>query len=466
MAFLLKEDGDKLLKEDGGAIIIDNDLSAIVSPVVINFVIPVVTATYVAVFNASVTPVVAHFNIPIVTSNVIETISVIAPSVLSISKTKFTFIVESRNPHFRYATENWDFDEISREINGSMMVRIKTDQLTTDIANAITNPMNRITIRLSTEHTGSQGLPYFSGYIPSRLLNLQADNQSIDITAFGFASRLFDIPYRTGTTIAINKTGGAALKASELVADVIDKTIVLDSLWPVNYTATSIEDSVDDIQDIFVLLKAGEVINKAALLAYDANRIWHWTILGDNVFRFKKDSATADHQFVYGREVLSFPTFSEDLQQSRNEVLVVYNGGANIKRVADAASITLYGLRGDTINETNIPDAPTATELGNAYLASRVPPIRDISVTIGGNYPNGIENINPGDTCRIDNLPIDIAALVTTNMFIVHTNYKPKTNTVELRLSLKSPFINNKIEIIRRRLEQESVADSSATTYS
>ncbi len=422
------------------------------------FAIPSVSALFSAA--ASVAPVSALFSVVSPSLRFLNT-KIVAPSSQDITSPKFTFLVQSIDGTFRYATEAWEFDEISREINGSMMVKIKTDQLTKDIANSITNLMNRITIRISTPFTGSQGIQYFSGYIPNRGLNLQPDNQSVEITAFGYASRLFDIPYRTGTTIAIDKTGG--ITASNLAKDVIDKVIALDANFPANYTATSVEDSVDTVKDKFILLRAGEVLTKAVFLAFDASRIWYWTILGDNVFRFKKNSTSADHSFAYGREVLTFPNFSEDLQQARNEIMVVYNAGGNVKRVADSGSITTHGLRSETVNETNVPDSPTAIEIGNAHLATRTPPIRSISVTIGSNYARGIENINPGDTCRIDNLPPDITALLTNNMFITKTTYRK--DTVDLELSLKHPFIQNQIEVIRRRLEKESVESIAATTY-
>lgn len=437
-----------------------NVATASVSPLVLILSFPSVTASVTAVFNASVSPLVLHLTMPDVTPNLFIVYSVVAPQAIPIRKSKFTFIVESMDGTFEYATEDWEFNEIVRNVNGSMMVNLKTNQLTEDIANHITDLANRVTIRVSTPNTGSTGINYFSGYIPSRNLILTAENNSLEITAFGHASRLFDVPYRNGTTVVIDKTAG--ITASELVIDIIDKFQALDTNSPITYLSSSIEDSVDDVKDIFKLQTCGDVLNKATVFAYDADRIWHYVINGDNIIRFKKSSTTADHHLVFGRDVVIFPVFNEDLQQSKNEVLIVYNGGANIKRVADSDNIALYGLRSLTVNETNIPDAPTATEMANAYLASRSAPIRAITARVVSTYP--IELINPGDTCRIDGLPIDIAQIVTQNMFIAKITYRK--DYVDLELSLKSPYISNQVDAIRRRFEQESVADTSATTYS
>jgi len=347
-----------------------------------------------------------------------------------------------------------------------MMVRVKTNQLTTDLAKAITNLANTLTIRIVTDNTGPLGVQYFSGYIPRRQLNLVSGDQSVELVAFGFASRLFDIPFRSGTTTTINHTASGIL-ASDLAEDVIDGAVALDADLPITYTADSVENSTDTIKDKFVLQKCGEVLNRVIQLAYDANKIWYWTVLGDNLFRFKSKGITdaagkPDHSLTYNKNVFQFPRFGEDLPDSFNEVLVVYNGGANIKRVIDQASINLVGLRSITVNETNIPDVTTATELGNAVLASRVPPIRSVTVTVTCNYD--IESINPGDTCRIDNLPIDIQNILTRHMFITKTIYK--RDTVDLELSLKTPYIQSQVESIRRRFEKESVESIAATSYS
>lgn len=387
----------------------------------------------------------------------------ILPTPTPLPKRKHTFIVESKDGTFRYATEDWEFTEITREINGSMMVKIRTDQLTTEIAQAITDLANRVTIRISTDDSGPQGIDYFSGYIPNRQLNLKPEDQSVEITAFGFASRLFDIPYRDGATILMDYTTatGTPAKASEIAQDVIDKAQALDSDLPIDYTASSIEDSTDDVEDKFIMARSGDVLNRAVFLAFDINRIWHWVVTGDNVFRFKKNSTTADHSFVYDKHVLGLPRFSEDLQQAVNEVLVVYNGGANIKRVVDQDSIDTYGLMSLTVHETNIPDADTATELGNAVLASRIAPIRSITITVGSSYP--IELVKPGDTCRIDGIAADIQNLLTRNMFITRNIYR--RDTVDLELSLTTPYIQSQVENIRRRFEKESVENIGATAY-
>jgi hypothetical protein len=433
--------------------------TATVSPLTATFSLPAVSAT--TVITAGVSPLTATFTIPEVGAVVPASFTTVIPATATPTKNrKVLVIIESRNPTFRYATEDWDFTEITREINGSSMVRFRTDQLTNDIANAITDLGNRVTVRISTDDTASAGLNYFSGYIPTRQLNLTPQDQSVEIVAFGFASRLFDIPFRSGTTVAIDHSS-AGIKASDLAEDVIDNAVALDAQLPLTYSTSTIDDSTDTIKDKFILQNSGEVLNRAVNLAFDSNVIWHWFVDGDSKFYFKKNSTTADHNFVFGRDITSFPIFTEDMQRAVNEVLVVYNGGANIKRVVDQDSIDSVGLRSMTVNETNIPDSTTATEVGNSYLAQRDLPIRSITVTVSDPYH--IESINPGDTCRIDNMDSDISGLLTQNLFITRTSYRRES--VDLELSLKHPFLSNQIELIRRRFEKESTESIAATIY-
>lgn len=376
---------------------------------------------------------------------------------------QFIFRVHSRDGTFLHSTEKWDFEEIIREVNGSMYMKLQTDILTKDIGNAITALMNQVTLTIASAHTGSEGLDYFSGYIPKRILNMKPNDERVIVDVFGHASRLWEMLYRNGTTIVMDFTGASTAKASEIASDILDKVQALDSNWPVDEATGTVEDSTTDIQDKFKSSLAGDAMSRCVFLAFDTNRIWHWLVKGDNVFHFKKANTTADHKFTFGYDVTDFPELSEDLMQSKNEIFVQYNNGANVRRRADAASITAYGNRSLVVTENNAATEATADEIGDAYLATYLPPLRTVKVTINDTYVGGIENINPGDTCKIMNLPIEISDLLTENMFIVRTTYRK--DHVILELSLQHPQVGSQIEHIRRRLQQVETEDQSATTY-
>jgi hypothetical protein len=385
------------------------------------------------------------------------------------ARKRFLFRVESNAGAYRHATEDWDFDAIVREVNGSMMVTLKTDQQADHIGNGITDPLNAVTITVATPTTGPLGLDYFTGYFPKRSIHLQPDDESVELMALGHASRLFEMFYiDPSTSKAVFDYTGAGAKASTIAQDVIDKARALDASYRVNYTGTSVEDSTDTIKDKFELQRSGDVLNRLVFLAYDASVIWYWRVLGDNVFSFRKSSTTSDHQFTYGLDIAEFPELSEDLAQAKNEVYVVYNDSASqvpqaLKRVVDAASIATYGNRAMFVRESNVPDSTTATEIANAYLQIYKPPLRTVRVVITDAYAREIETINPGDTCQVLNLPPDIANLLTANMFITRTTYRK--DTVELELVLKHPQIESSVEAIRRRFDQQQT-QGIPTTYS
>ena len=378
------------------------------------------------------------------------------------SKKRFIFKVYSRTGEFIHSTEEWDFGKIVREVNGSMAVDIKTDILTKDIGNSIITPMNQIEIVIADEFTGSEGLVYFSGYIPTRTMPILANDEKIVIGALGHASRLWEMLYRDGTTITMDFTGGSAAKASEIVSDILDKVQALDSDWPVDEATGTVVDSTDDISDKFKSQTAGAAMTRCLFLA-DTTAIWHWLVKGDNVFHFKKASTTADHKFTYKHDVTELPDFKDDLLEAKNEIFVKYNAGANVKRVADEASITAYGNRSLVVTENEVTTAATATKIGEAILASLLPPLETIKIKVNSTYDQGIESVYPGDTCKVMNLPTDVADTTNDNMFIVRTTYIK--DHVILELALRHPRIDSQIEELRGRIDRIDTDDQTATIY-
>lgn len=340
---------------------------------------------------------------------------------------------------------------------------LKTNQLSDDIGNGITNLFNAVTIRVATGVTGPAGIDYFSGYIAKRILNLRAGDDSVALQVLGHASRLFEMFYiATSTSKSVfDWTAGQA--TSVIVTDIIAKARLLDTNYRVNSASGSIVASGDTVKDIFELATCGEALNRCIYLAYTAGQIWFWRVLGDNIFTFKKSSTTADHRFTYGKDVLEFPDLSEDLQQAKNEIYVAYAENASLKRVIDATSISNYGNRAQFVRASNVPDATTATAIANAYLQTYAPPLRTVRVTITNEYERGIEYINPGDTCEIINLPTDIQNILTSNMFITKTTYYK--DRVELELSIKNPQIASSIQKIQDQFAETQVA-GIPTTYS
>jgi hypothetical protein len=375
---------------------------------------------------------------------------------------RYLFTIENKAGEFLYSTEGWNFDSIEKSINGTMGVTIKTDFPYTRASDAIVRPLNRVKIRVWTPNTPPEGILYFSGYIATKPLTIEGPESLLQLTCLGHISRLFETIYRNGTTVVINHTGGAAKLASNIAKDIIDKFRTLETDWPVNYSGSSVEDTTGNVQDIFKLTTFGEAMKRAAFLAFEEGRIWYWRADADDVFHFRKADSTPTHSFTFGKEISSFPNFSEDVLQGYNEILVTYNGGANIKRVADADSVSDHGHRTLPVSENNVPDATTAEVIGNSYLASLVPPIYKIRVLVTGIYR--IEDIKPGHTCKIRNLPPTLAGIASDNMLITKTIYK-KT-AVELELSIRHPFLTDRVEQIRKKLEKEITDDITATTYS
>jgi hypothetical protein len=379
---------------------------------------------------------------------------------------EYEVLVYSYDGTYVGSGSKWEIGNITREINGPAYVEMQTDSLITNLTEGFTSLMNRIKIRIKIPYLTSKGITYFSGYIVSRRLNIRPEALFVNIEVAGNATRLFESLYRNGTTIVMDYTGGSTAKASEIVTDVVDKFQALDSNWPVDYTASSIEDSTDDVEDIFELAIAGEVLNRCIFLAYTSGQPWYWWVDGNDVFYFKKASATADHSFTFGKDVSQFNTFQEDLQQSRNEIYVQYDDGTApkpVRRRADATSITSYGPRTQIQNENSVTAQSSADKIGDNILQTKDAPVRDIKITVTDDYALGIETIHPGQTCKIKNLPSDIDAAVGENLLITKTVYK--FTEIELTLALKDPQPEVELQRLKESL-QRNENRGIATTYS
>lgn len=364
---------------------------------------------------------------------------------------KYLFISKDKSGNIQNITTKWDFQSIVRKINGSSEVTLSTNKTLSNFLDTETGISNQITIRVATDNTGSEGLDYFSGYVAQRSLNIEGSEERITVRCFGHISKLYQAVWRDGTTTTHNYTAGST--ASQISKDVVDDYRTLDSTFPVNYTSTSVENTGTIVKDKFELTTFGTALDKVIDLAQTTNRIWFWRILGDNVFTLRRNNVSPDHLFTLKKDIASL-TLEQDIINAANEAFI-YFANTTINRYSDASKIDTYGYISDIRRETNVPDAATASEIGNAILNNFAPAILKINLTVTGEYHSGIENIKPGDTCKILNVPSAITTLLTDNMLITKTTYKK--DTIDLELSIKHPRIDSALENIRRRFEKSRV---------
>lgn len=371
----------------------------------------------------------------------------------------YIFICDTDGGDSRGAHTNWDFDSITRQINGSGEVNISTDKTIDTYTESDVNVNNAITIRVASDKLGSQGLDYFSGYIARKSLLSDGNREQLQLRVFSHVAKLYRALWRASTTIVHDFTAGSTV--TTIVQQIIDNYRTLDTNARVNYTSTSVENTGTTIKDKYEGVTFGEGLSRAIQLAYTSGRIWYWRVLGDDVFTLQRASVGADHSFIYGKHISSL-TLSQDLINSANEAFVYYNN-ATVTRYANADNITSYGYLSEFTRETNVTDATTASSIGNAIIEGKTPPILKIQITINDTYEDAIEMINPGDTCELLNTPAEISDLLTGNMLITKTTYRK--DEVDLELEIKQPLMQSSLDNLRRNFD-ESRKEGLPTTYS
>lgn len=367
----------------------------------------------------------------------------VSPSALL--KKRYIFLSETDGGDQKDMTESWNFESIVREANGSSEVFITTDKNSDNFNNGSTDVNNAITIRVATGTTGTEGLDYFTGYIVQRTLVIDQGTEKVVIRCVGHISKLYKAMWRDGTTIVHDFTGGDT--ASNIAKDIIDKYRTLDANMRINYTGTSVESSGTTVKDKFEAITFGQGLDRVIRLAHTTNRVWIWRVLGDNIFTFKKVAQGGEHQFIMGRDITSL-MLQDDLINANNEVFTYY-GNTATRRVSNAANIIANGYISDFTRETNVPDAPTADEIGNAILTPKLPPLLKLSIVVSDKYVPGIETINQGDTCEILNVSEQIRDTLSNNMIITKMIYRK--DEIELELSIRHPLLESEVENIRRK---------------
>lgn len=371
---------------------------------------------------------------------------------------QYIFIIKTIGGKVIAMTDRWDFDSIIREINGTMAVTIDTDKGIETVDDGTTNVGNQIIIRASSSNTDADGIEYFSGFIAQRNMNFEGDNRKIQIICFGHISKLYQSIWRNGTTISHDYTAGDTV--THILKDIIDNYRAIDSNAQIDYTAGSILDTGVTIKDKFELISHGEALEKVVARVHTSGKIWYWRVLADNVFSFQQATEGPDHTFTFEKDVESI-IIGEDLTTAASEAFVYFNN-ATVKRYSDQTAVGDYGKISSVQRETNVTDGTTSDEIGNAVLESYAPPIKKILMNVNDNYGLGLENVNPGDTCEILNLPTGIESILGNKLFITKITYRKYF--MELELSIKHPRIESEVEHIRRRFEQ-SRTEGIPTTY-
>jgi len=158
---------------------------------------------------------------------------------------------------------------------------------------------------------------------------------------------------------------------------------------------------------------------------------WYWAINASGVIRLKQwDDVNPTHLFTIGKDVDSMGTNRTIADIINGEMLSWNNPVYSFSHYSDATSQTNNGKFQRIVEDREIPAAYAADARGNSDISKLKDPKISVTLTVNANYP--IETINPGDTCKIQNITDNTSQLVQGVFRILRTEYDGAICTLTL----------------------------------
>lgn len=167
---------------------------------------------------------------------------------------------------------------------------------------------------------------------------------------------------------------------------------------------------------------------------------WYWHLGADSIMNFHAKPSSATHKFIVGREVNEIKPH-KSMENIKNAVLFwnsieVDEGDRIFHRYKDATSIGLYDHHYKKIVDSRYQIEASVQTVAESIITSEKDPIVRATLVIVDNnqYEKGydIDEIQPGDTCKILNLSPTANAFFNDNMTIMEVHYKDDMTRVEL----------------------------------
>ena len=346
---------------------------------------------------------------------------------------------------------------------------------------------NEVKVYCFDRDTGSTGILVYDGYIAKYNPIVDGHQEKIEVILWTYAAEMARTIHETAAeSTTINY---AAQNPKDILEDIIDKYQATLTRYGatshVTYNAGSIDDPGTAVTYEFNIQTSLECLQKNLELSPVG---WYWYLDADNLIQYHAKSATADHTFYIGNQVV----YIQPEKRIEDMVNLVYfkggdpGGGILYKKYERAASIALYGLYSRKYIDERVTIEATADTMTDRLLdAFESPEIRThlrILDNNGMNSPNlgyDIESIHVGDTIKtigysrrnytrwdsgqfdMDAWDYDITDVTATVMQIHKLTYHP--GYLELEATNRLPDVAKRIEDINRNLVASLTNDTPAT---
>lgn len=281
-----------------------------------------------------------------------------------------------------------------------------------------------------------------------------SEQQYAEFTAIGIQTDLARDFYRASDTLLEVVQNGES--PEDILADIIDNYKSNQPNDVLDYTMSSLDPTGFTMSDQYVNLKHMQAIDRL-MESLDAS--WYWRIEiedGDPIFHLHEVAATADHEFTIGKDIESLKPV-----KTIDGVVNRYNFW-NQKKETDPeylrelreaeASEAAYGIRSTFKTDGRVTLLETVDRYAETAIGVPSNPritVENFYVTDNYNW-NGksIEDVKPGDICRIKNLK-GTSTTFTDTMKIVAVTYKGDKIAIqleEMHISVTRIFSNREMQ--------------------
>jgi hypothetical protein len=235
------------------------------------------------------------------------------------------------------------------------------------------------------------------------------------------------------------------------LASLLNKFLFEDSVqwksWPLNDDPWNIaEDVIDHANTKYNVFTKGWMTTLWSSIQYqlanfksfkvmedmkDLSANFYWYIWADWDVDFKVRPSTATHVFTYRKDIFNLNIQDDALWLFNNAKVQWSSWNVNY---SDATSQSTYWFREEFFNRSSdLLDSTSATNFATNQVNDNKDPKRKIVLSVNNLFIT--ENINPGDSCKIRNLSVDL----WSNLLIVKVVYTPEF--VNLFLERQENFI-------------------------
>lgn len=287
----------------------------------------------------------------------------------------------------------------------------------------------------------------YKGYISLIERTINGSGEQVTVHILGYSTLLSLDILRDGdqTTLYSHDTTGLTTVVADLepadighmARSIIDQFQAADgsNSGRVFYDLTDIPDTGTDATYTFIQKTYREALD--ALKSLAPENVYYYI---DEIGRvtFKEIPSTPTHTFIFGRQI-SEMRVERSLEKVRN-VALIWAPGIGYYHYEDAASIALYGRRAERINDYGIGDTGAFNAAGAKFLAeNKEPSVKIITTIIDNNNDHDkgydIEEIKPGDTCRLLGFSSTLSDIFRDNMLITRVRYNLDSVEIEVELN-------------------------------